>query len=130
MASAIKSRPQQTVEDSASQTCQQRLGSCNDGLGPGLELGPSERFSQQEPRKDSVPVNRSDVGEIKIKGAHRRLAQPCYVGLAEWLVDSRLLSLLELMPGLHSRWRINKGPSAKYPPPHTRARLRQTDLPP
>lgn len=52
--------------------------------------------------QDSASVNRSDVGEIKIKSAHPNSTQPCYVGPVEWLMDSSLLTLLELMPGLHS----------------------------
>lgn len=67
--------------------------------------------------QDCVPVNRRDVGEIKIKSAHPSLAQPCSVGPLEWLMDACRLTLLELMPGLHSRWKINKGPFAKTPPP-------------
>lgn len=77
--------------------------------------------------QDSVSVNRSDVGEIKIKSAHPSLAQPCYGGPVEWLMDSCLPTLLELMPGLHSWWKINKGPPLSPP---TQARLRQADLPP
>lgn len=75
--------------------------------------------------QDSAPVNRSDVGEIKIKSAHPSSIQPCYVGPVEWLTNSCLLTLLELMPGLHSSRTINKGRPLS---PFIQAQLKQADV--
>lgn len=76
----------------------------------GIPTRPQQVLLSASEAQDGAPVNRSDVGEIKIKSAHPSSTQPCDVGPVEWLMDSCLLTLLELMPGLHSWKTINKAP--------------------
>lgn len=79
----------------------------------GLPARPQQVLLSASKAQDSASVNRSDVGEIKIKSVHPSSTQPCDVGPVEWLTDSCRLTLLELMPGLHSWRTINKPPHSK-----------------
>lgn len=129
MTAVIRSGPQRTMEDSSSRACQQQPWimwrsptSRSAAVVPGLAARPPPRHSATPLGQDGGSSIEVMSGRSKSKSAHPSATQPCCVGPVEWLMDSCLLTLLELMPGLFSWRTINKGPPLS---PFIQARLKQ-----